>query len=486
VTTFGGTAEKFESARVTNDSAAHVVVCSYELAEQASLLIENLEGRGCLAGIFFNEAHQLDPSLVDFRDFDPVQNMFKNITAQGVKTTTIFMTATLRHPQNILNFCGLSKDDVTYYCITPIRDNLKFSVHLLKGTTKNESHKNIMNAVVEAIKTHANTKRTVIFVMYIFEIEAVIESLRESFPDRELLAYDKDRKPDVTNLGPTAIVVATSALKTGTNMSETNLALLYGGAYSLEDWIQAAGRTGRCPGSEGLAITLFTPYAIDAALRIASAEKKGTGTAKLKEVIEILKVHPGIPVQESLRDAFPTTFDSLEQSQQTQDQKIPTHVTVQIVHRALQVVSLALRSHFIYYTLTGQGNSCRLRIGRRPMLCVRIVRPLQFRMYCARAGACRCEKKKAILNCFVQESMKNIYIQFKCCCECGLPIKKVYGQLLHTSGFGRLCTMPKFFRLRLCQAADEVGQQPHEHLRHVFGQGKYIQHCQCCLFRSNC
>jgi superfamily II DNA helicase RecQ len=351
VTEFGGSAEAFESARVTNDSAAHVVVCSYELAEQAYLLIENLENRGCLAGIFFNEAHQLDPSLVDFRDFDPVQNMFKNIAAQGVKTTTIFMTATLRHPEKILNFCGLPKDDVTYYCTTPMRDNLKFSVQLLKGSTKSESHKNIMEAIVEAIKKHANTKRTVIFVMYIFEIEAVMQSLRTSFPERELLAYDSDRKPDVTNLGPTSIVVATSALKTGTNMSETNLALLYGGAYSLEDWLQAAGRTGRCPGSEGLSITLCTPYAMATALRIASAEKTGTGTAKLKEVIDVIKLHPGISVEQSLRDAFPTAFDSFdsaELSQQTQEQKLPTHVNVQIVLRALQVGFVAWGSLHLF------------------------------------------------------------------------------------------------------------------------------------------
>jgi superfamily II DNA helicase RecQ len=69
--------------------------------------------------------------------------------------------------------------------------------------------------------------------------------LRSIFPGRDLIEYDAEKRPDITKLTSTAIVVATSALKTGTNMPETNLALFYGGAYSLEDWLQGAGRTGR-------------------------------------------------------------------------------------------------------------------------------------------------------------------------------------------------------------------------------------------------
>lgn len=62
-------------------------------------------------------------------------------------------------------------------------------------------------------------------------------------------------------------------------------------------------------------------------------------------------------------------------------------------------------------------------------------------------------------------------MQSKCCFECGLPMKKIQDQLLHTAGFGRLCAMPKFFRLTLCQTAEDKGQQPHEYLRQVLGKG---------------
>lgn len=84
-------------------------------------------------------------------------------------------------------------------------------------------------------------------------------SLRSIFPGRDLIEYDAERRPDITKLTSTAIVVATSALKTGTNMPETNLALFYGGAYSLEDWLQGAGRTGR----EGSNVRALAPDSDD-------------------------------------------------------------------------------------------------------------------------------------------------------------------------------------------------------------------------------
>ncbi len=365
MTGFGGSAEKFVSTRGANNSAAHVVVCSYEHAADACLLIQNLyEGRR-LSGIFFNEAHQLNPWLVDFRDFDPVPELLSLLTGHNVVTSIIFMTATLRHPERILEFCGLSKSEVTYYCLPPIRDNVKFEVQLLNGSTRDESNKKIMATVVAAIKMHAQNERAVIFVMYKYQVEAIAATLRTSFPDRVVVEYDSDRKPDVTNLAPSAIVVATSALKTGTNMSETNLAILHGGAYSLEDLIQAAGRTGRYPGSEGRCIVLCTPHSFETAIRVSQSEKEKTGEARIQEVISILKAHPGVPVEQSLRDAFPTEFRPavsavLSQSQQqTQRRPLPANELVHIVHRALQVSACTVRCCVL--TLTRSQNRDNLR-----------------------------------------------------------------------------------------------------------------------------
>ena len=171
---------------------------------------------------------------------------------------------------------------------SPMRDNLRFELQLLKGTNNRESHTNLMIAAVAAIRKHALNGRTVTFVMYKYQIEPVVQSLRATFPGRTIIEFDLDRRPDVSVLAPDALLVATSALKTGANLPETNLILLYGLVYSLEDWLQAAGRAGRCPGSQvsapfitlvmnwsivvqrpfqGLAIMLSTPYEVNAALR---------------------------------------------------------------------------------------------------------------------------------------------------------------------------------------------------------------------------
>jgi hypothetical protein len=104
---FGGTAELYESARIHHNSAADVVICSYEHAENAITLIQNLTSRQQLVGIFFNEAQELDPSLVSYRSFDPVSKMFALLSFHRVHVPVIFMTATMRHPERILAFCGL-------------------------------------------------------------------------------------------------------------------------------------------------------------------------------------------------------------------------------------------------------------------------------------------------------------------------------------------------------------------------------------------
>lgn len=107
-----------------------------------------------------------------------------------------------------------------------------------------------MDAAVKAIKEKAANGRCIAFMMYKHQVNEAAKYLRGAFPDRLVVEHDEDRRPDVSNLDPTAIIVSTSALKTGTNLAETNLVLLYGCAYHLEDWLQAAGRAGRCEGSQ--------------------------------------------------------------------------------------------------------------------------------------------------------------------------------------------------------------------------------------------
>lgn len=49
MTEFGGSAEKFVSTRGVDNSAAHVIVCSYEHAADACSLIQTLNGSGRIA-----------------------------------------------------------------------------------------------------------------------------------------------------------------------------------------------------------------------------------------------------------------------------------------------------------------------------------------------------------------------------------------------------------------------------------------------------
>ena len=99
--------------------------------------------------------------------------------------------------------------------------------------------------------------------------------------------------------------MSTSALKTGTNLAPTNLVLFYGAVYSLEDWLQGAGRAGRCPGSQvssfcpmlptslfnftiqGLAILLSTPYAVSVARNFAQRDKKDPENA-VRRIAEVM------------------------------------------------------------------------------------------------------------------------------------------------------------------------------------------------------
>ena len=67
--------------------------------------------------------------------------------------------------------------------------------------------------------------------------------------------------------------------------------------------------------------------------------------------------------------------------------------------------------------------------------------------------------------------MKTMMIEFKCCCECGIPIKPINGVSLHTDGFASRCTMPRFFIQAFCNFAEQNGLQPHEHLHRLLTQG---------------
>ena len=433
ITEFSGTAETFQSIsdQGHNDSAANVVICAYEHAEKVVLLAQNLDKRNQLAGLWFNEFQVLDDKLdASYRHFGGIPVMFGLLARHKVSTVAVFMSATSRRAKRILAYCGLEPQFNDELVKSPIRDNLSYDVHLLEGRTKDASHASIMKKVVELINTHAKTARAVVFCMYLYEIDLVAACLRKSFRDRNVIEFDRDRRPDVTQLAPMDVVVATSALKTGTNMAETNLALLYGGAYSLEDWIQAAGRTGRIAGSLGQCHMICTDFSLKNAIRIA-----GDSSSGIEEVEKVVKGHPQTSVMDSMKAAFDPAFIAQQQPEKlTSDQSYrhAVHEDVHVVHRFLQKKE-------------------------------QVDLPSKSRCFnCGDVGhfAADCKEKTSL-------RVKTILAAANCCTNCGIPILAINKVELHPSTWGRGCTTPKVFLEGVFSAAEKAGKQPNLYLKEL-------------------
>lgn len=164
---------------------------------------------------------------------------------------------------------------------------------------------------------------------------------------------------------------------------------------------------------------LCTPFSLSNALRVAKERSEAAGIRTQEalclynvvsiqcqlshdaQVIDIIKLHPTIGVQQALANAFEPKAPQLQQqkqqqqnvqqqnpqqqhqqgqhqlpqhqpylSQATQLQQRPTHSDVSIVQRALQV-SCQAGSTAIFYTRTDQPRHSQLRRRARPLLPMR-------------------------------------------------------------------------------------------------------------------
>jgi primosomal protein N' len=61
--------------------------------------------------------------------------------------------------------------------------------------------------------------------------QLVDEEVSKIFPGRSIVTYDRENRSDLSALANDAIVVATSALQTGTNIPRLDLTINYGYAY---------------------------------------------------------------------------------------------------------------------------------------------------------------------------------------------------------------------------------------------------------------
>jgi hypothetical protein len=159
--------EKFVDVKGTNNSNADAVVCAYEHAPATTTLIQNLNKDQRLAGLFENEAHVLDDKLDGgYREFKGTHQLMGILVERRVNCLVVFMSATLRRPDVVLEACGLRAQFDRGHFLTPMRRNLRFHcVQLVDGTSEQDSHRNIMNVIVETIRQLAPSERVCVFVM---------------------------------------------------------------------------------------------------------------------------------------------------------------------------------------------------------------------------------------------------------------------------------------------------------------------------------
>jgi hypothetical protein len=158
--------DKFADAKGANNSNADAVVCAYEHAPTTITLIQNLNKEQRLAGLFKNEAHVIDDKLDGgYREFQGTHQLMGLLVERSVNCLVVFMSATLRRPNVVLKACGLRPQLDRGHFLTPMRSNLQFQLKMVDGSSEQDSHRNIMNMIVETIRLLAPTERVCVFVM---------------------------------------------------------------------------------------------------------------------------------------------------------------------------------------------------------------------------------------------------------------------------------------------------------------------------------
>jgi superfamily II DNA helicase RecQ len=211
-----------------------------------------------LAGIFVNECQVLDLDS-DWREFDGMNTVFQSCTRLGITSAVVFMTATLKRPEKVLQFCGFKFPFDESLLVSPMRDNLTITLKCHpEGTTEQTSTAAIFKSACEFTDSFAPDQRVLVFVLYKSELDNIASMFRAKYPSRTIVQYSRENRSDLSVLPVNALVISTSVLQTGANPPPVKMVLHWGHVFSVEALLQGAGRAGRS-GERGHAVLLSTP-----------------------------------------------------------------------------------------------------------------------------------------------------------------------------------------------------------------------------------
>ena len=161
-------------------------------------------------------------------------------------------TCTLRIQKRVMTVLNLHKSSTKIIMRSPNRSNIKLLAYKMKGTVEEALH-----WIVNSLQTMGkNFPRTIIYGNSISDVSKIYTLIRNEISDGNRLVdmyhsqTPEDSKQEIVDsLSQSAsqkrVIVATSALGMGVDMSGFHSVILYGPPREFVDLVQAIGRVGR-------------------------------------------------------------------------------------------------------------------------------------------------------------------------------------------------------------------------------------------------
>lgn len=237
-----------------------VIVAAYEQATSSLIdFVQRLYGNGRLVAIFFNEIHvALQHIDGNFRDFVLARHFALKLRhACGHPMVIVAVTATLQtsHYGLLADTLGLSGWSCGL-CTSPFRQNLKFKLRIEKSRTA------LLQATIDIAIAAAD--RIIIFVPSKFWCRTLCDIFALS--DKPVCIFHSDLTDEekldslsAFELRSNAVLVSTTALSCGMNISGVSRVIVFASVFSTENLLQSGGRAARY-GEAGEVVFLTTHY----------------------------------------------------------------------------------------------------------------------------------------------------------------------------------------------------------------------------------